>query len=84
MQKHLFSVRDSKASTFNAPFEAHTTGEAERSFRTAVTDPQTSINKYPEDFDLYKLGTIDTETGIITALETPLHIIKAINLVPQN
>ena len=83
MQKLLYSVRDSKAQIFNSPFEAHTHGEAERSFQSAVLDPQTSINKYPEDFDLYHLGTIDTETGKISALDTPQHMIKASNLKAQ-
>lgn len=69
---------------FNVPFYGITHAEAERSFRTAVNDPQTSLNKFPEDFDLWYLGTYCTNTGRIDALETPVHMIKAIHCIKKD
>lgn len=81
MKQHIYSVRDAKSEIFNVPYYGNTHAEAERSFRTAVNDPQTSLNKFPEDFDLWYLGEYDTSTGQITALKTPQHMLKAIQCI---
>lgn len=83
MIMQIYSVRDAKSEIFNTPFYGNTHAEAERSFRTAVNDPQTSLNKFPEDFDLWYLGTYDTITGQIKALETPQHMLKAVHCVKK-
>ncbi|AXH78010.1 MAG: nonstructural protein [Microviridae sp.] len=80
MQLKVFSIRDTKAETYNMPFYQKSHGEAERSFKALTTDESSMISKYPEDFDLYFLGTYDDQTGQLTVLDTPQHIVKAINL----
>lgn len=80
MQLRIYSVRDAKAELFNQPFFKNTHGEAERAFRELRQDPKSFINKYPDDFDLYYVGTYDDQTGKIDALDTPQHIAKAIQL----
>lgn len=77
MVKRIYAIRDTKAECFHNPFYQATHGEAERAFRTAVNDDKTTINKYPEDFDLYYLGEYDDNTGKMQPLDTPQHIIKA-------
>ena len=85
MQLKIFSIRDSKAETFNSPFYQPTHGEAERTFRTTVLDPKTVINQYPEDFDLWYLGEYNSNDGKITPLDTPQHMLKAVACMkPQN
>lgn len=85
MKQHIYSVRDSKAELFNVPFYSNTHAEAERSFRTAVNDSKTTLNRFPEDFDLWYLGEYDTITGQIKALQTPQHMLKAVQcLASQN
>lgn len=79
----MYSIRDSKAEIFNAPFYKKTHGEAERDFQTAVLDEKTMLSKYPEDFDLWYLGDYDDNTGKVKSLETPQHIIKAVNALPN-
>lgn len=74
----LYSIRDSKASAFNLPFFNKTHGEAERNFRELVNDEKSFPSKYPEDFDLYCLGSFDEHTGLLSPLDTPQHIAKAI------
>jgi len=78
MQLKMFTIRDSKGEVFHPPFFNHTHGEAERNFHELTKDEKSMIAKYPEDYDLYYLGTYDNQTGKITSLETPEHMVKAI------
>lgn len=80
MQLKVFSIRDSKTEIFNKPFYSITAGEAERSFQTLVNDPQSAVFNYPEDYDLYLLGDYDDVTGKLSALQTPQHVIKAVQV----
>ena len=79
----VFSIRDTKSETFHSPFYAPTHGEAERTFRTAVNDEKTMLHKYPEDFDLYFVGEWDQNSGKMTTMDTPQHIVKAINVLQK-
>lgn len=79
----MYSIRDGKAEIFNTPFFKLTHGEAERDFRTAVNDDKTTLSRYPEDFDLYYLGEYDDNKGLTKPLESPQHIIKAVNCLKK-
>lgn len=81
MKALLFSIRDSKAKRYGPPFAKQTRGEAEREFHTIANHAESSINKYPEDFDLWEVGVIDQETGKIAGLDTPVHMMKAIDMI---
>lgn len=76
----LYSIRDAKGDQFSPPFPANTHGEAEREFKTNVNNPQSRINPYPEDYDLYYLGEYDTVTGKLDPIDSPQHIIKGIQV----
>lgn len=84
MLTKLYSIRDQKAEIFNVPFMKKTHGEAERDFKSLCNDPQSTVSKYPEDFDLYYIGDYDDNTGKIMPLDTPQHVVKAIQMVEQN
>lgn len=79
----VFSIRDSKAEVFYPPFFKKTMGEAERDFMELTRDDKSVVCKYPEDFDLYYVGEFCDQRGVITALETPQHIIKAALIRPK-
>lgn len=65
MKIHVFAVRDSKLSQFNPPMFFLTHGHAERAFSDMVNDSQAGdLFKHPEDFELYSLGTFDSETAL--------------------
>ncbi len=83
MKLKMFSIRDAKSEIFTNPFYKATHGEAERDFRTTVNNDKTTLNRYPEDFDLYYLGTYDDNTGFTASLDTPQHIIKAVQVLEQ-
>nr|QJB20094.1 MAG: nonstructural protein [Microvirus sp.] len=80
MQLKIFTIRDSKGECYNTPFFQKTTGEAERSFRELVNDQKSMVSKYPDDFDLYMVGEYNDQTGVIEPMDTPLHLVKAINV----
>lgn len=73
-----FSIRDSKAEVFNTPFFQKTHGEAERSFQALVKDEKTMVSQYPTDYDLYYIGDYDDQSGELIGLDTPQHIVKAV------
>ncbi|AZL82880.1 nonstructural protein [Apis mellifera associated microvirus 26] len=83
MLQKLFAIRDSKTEYFGSPFCKATHGEAERDFRTLVNDEKTNLNQYPEDYDLYYLGEYDNNSGKFETLETPQHLMKAIQVKKQ-
>lgn len=75
----IYGIRDTKTEIFNNPFFNHSHGEAERNFTDLVNDPQSQVNRYPEDFDLYFMGEYETKTGKISPLDTPQHMTKAVS-----
>lgn len=82
MNLKMYSIRDSKGEVYNTPFFQKTHGEAERSFRQLASDEKSLVWKYPDDFDLYFIGEWCDQTGVLTPLQTPQHILKAVQLPP--
>lgn len=79
MQEYkIYSVRDSKGAAYAPPFYQASDAEAERMFRRLSLDPQSMVAQFPEDYDLFHLGTFDATTGQITPSDTPRHIMKAL------
>lgn len=78
MELKVYSIRDSKGEVFNQPWFSRSHGEAERHFTLLTQDEKSLLSKYPEDFDLYYLGTYNDQTGLIKSLDTPQHLIKAV------
>lgn len=81
MLHEVYTIRDSKSEMFHPPFLQKAKGEAERTFTQLANDPETSIGRFPEDYDLYYLGQFDDNSGRYTTLDTPKHQIKAINVL---
>lgn len=83
MELKMYSIRDQKAEAFNQPWYAKTHGEAERTFAQLAKDPKSTIHLFPEDFDLYFVGTYDDQKGVVNSLDTPQHIAKAITVAER-
>lgn len=79
MLRKAYAVRDAKAGLYDKPFYQHTHGEAERSFAQGCKDEKSNLSQFPEDYDLYYLGIYDDEKGLFQSLDTPQHIIKAVD-----
>lgn len=84
MIRKVFSIRDAKVAAYNLPFKCHTEGEAIRMLLRAAQTPQHEVNMFPQDFDLFELGTFDDNTGKYQNLEAPLHIGNAKLLMQSN
>lgn len=80
MQHKIYAIRDAKAEVYGSPWYKKTHGEAERDFSTLVNDPKSTVNQYPDDFDLYYVGEYNDESGAFQTLPTPQHIVKAVQV----
>lgn len=66
MKLHIYCVHDDKTQQFGTPMFLISAGQAIRSFADEINraDKENQIYMHPTDFDLYELGTFDTETAI--------------------
>lgn len=63
--KRLYGVKDLKEGICEVFLQSND-GVAIRNFAETPKNTNTMIGKHPEDFELWKLGNIDTETGAFT------------------
>lgn len=69
----LYSIRDNKTS-FMAPQPAETEEQAIRNFSQLCNTPGSLMGFAPADFDLYKVGTFDTQKGVVAPSE-PIQLV---------
>lgn len=81
MKSSLFSIRDQKVGVFNNPFIAPNVNAIIRQFGDAVANKDGDLGKYPQDFDLYEVGSFNPETGVIDAYGQPKHVFSCVALV---
>ena len=73
----LYSVRDSKADSFGVPFTAVNDNVASRMFEQLANDEASTIYNYPEDYNLYKIGSFNTTHGELNP-QKPEHVISGL------
>lgn len=81
--KIIFSIKDSATEAFSPLFEARATGEALRMFKDQTTNPDSQISRHPTDFELYKVGMFDENTGELTGMK-PERIARAIDMLEMS
>jgi len=59
----LFSIYDKKSEGYKPPFSVMTIGEAERAFLDACNAEGTDLQKHPEDYQLWMVGSFDIFSG---------------------
>lgn len=72
MLRKIYSIRDSAARCFTPPFVCITDGEALRAFTDAANSKSHYVGQHPGDYSLFRIGTFDDSTGVITP-EAALH-----------
>ena len=77
----LVSVVDKKAEAFGPVFTSKNVAIATRDFSQACQDPQSNLNKFPEDYELILLGEFDETSGKIKPIEPHRIITTASNFV---
>lgn len=79
--KNMYALFDSAASMYLDPFLVQLDAQAIRAFDALIQTPGSDPSLFPQDFSLYKIGSYEPITGRLTALEMPLQIITATELV---
>jgi len=76
MIMQIVAVHDRAAQGYARPVFVAALGQAIRSFQDELNrqDPNNEMNRHPDDFDLFHLGTYNDSTGKIESLEVPLQI----------
>lgn len=84
MKLICFSIRDAKTMAWGPPVTARTPGEALRSFSDEVNGDKSRsmIALHPEDFEMFQIGSFDTDTGDMTP-EHAVSLAKGVNLVVE-
>lgn len=65
MKLVIFAIRDRATDSFGNPMFLMAEGQALRSFTDEVNraDKDNQLYQHPDDFDLYTLGSFETNTG---------------------
>lgn len=79
----LYCVRDKVADAFIPPFLLPTDGMAVREFTHACQLPDHKFGIHADDYSLFKVGSFDDVTGVVTAFVEPLFLIAARNCVTK-
>ena len=76
----IYCIKDVKSGYMN-PFYLQNDDIAIRSFKKAANETQqNAVNDFPEDKELWYLGTFDSDTGIITG-DMPKFLSRAIDCI---
>lgn len=79
MKLKMYAIRDSKAVIYNPAPYFNARGEATRWFTQILDQGEHIMSKFPEDFDLFELGTFDQDTCRMELEPAPIHVGKAID-----
>lgn len=77
----IFAIHDAKVSAFRHPQFNQFAGDAIRGFQLAAQNEATDLSKFPADYRLYEIGTLNEESGIITPHATPVYLATASDYV---
>lgn len=78
MIKVVCSVFDSKAGLYSNPFYSVNSAVAKRDFFAGCADPNSGLNRNPEDYALYQVAHFDDESGQFTPIVPPSFIANAV------
>lgn len=75
MKLPVYAIRDVKANAFQQLTVASNDAVIVRSFAESIYNKRDSIMSFsPKDFDLYRIGVFNTETGIVEP-ESPVVLV---------
>lgn len=69
MNMHIFAIRDKALGAYMQPWVAQTPGQAVRMFQDELANKEGTMNKHPDDYDLYHVGEFNQLTGQIVPFE---------------
>lgn len=65
MKYMLISLKDRAIEAFQPVANVRAEGEALRTFKDLIANPQSQVHAHPDDYDLYQVGTFDDQDGQI-------------------
>jgi len=80
MKNGIYSIYDAKAEVFTSPMSLMNNNVAVRIFQNCVNTPEHNYALNPEDYNLFKLGEFDDNTGLIDVYNPPQILVSAISL----
>lgn len=80
MKFGVYSIRDSKTGFLSPTFEVNDQ-VAMRNFAHAVSNSDSVLFSHARDFDLYKIGTFDSDSGRVMPVEIPVMIISGASVL---
>lgn len=76
MKFNVYAIRDTHTGFLTPTFEVND-AVAMRSFSHAVQNSESLLFTHAKDYDLYKIGVYDSDTGRIEALDLPVVLMSA-------
>lgn len=77
----MYSIYDKKVNVYQPPLFCHNAGDALRTCHMHFSNPETKVNKYPEDFDVYDIGEYDDQTGQLKPHTNPQFLSTAVDIL---
>lgn len=63
MKAYIYSIRDLKMNKYGLPYSAANNDIAKRMLASTMWNGKNQLNMFAEDFQLFKLGSYDDDTG---------------------
>lgn len=82
MKYSIYSIRDMKTDQFSNPMCLVNDGHAIRTLSDEMGKEGVMFGTHPEDFELFRLGTFDTDTGLYET-HTPRSVVLLSELVKK-
>lgn len=79
----IYSLLDLKVREYGALVLGSTDEAIKRAVRDGIPGSNSTISKYPGDFNLMYLGEFDDETGVIVPVAVPLLVENVGVLIPS-
>lgn len=76
MKYGLYAIRDAKVGFMSVTADVNDAA-ARRNFEHAASNSQSLFFTHPQDYDLYKVGVYDTESGVIDPIVPPEFVCPA-------
>lgn len=70
----LYAVRDIAAGSFGQPLQFVNDDLAKREAHATVLRGDNDFARYPSSFEVYRLGEMDTDSGVISPLSIPVRV----------
>lgn len=84
MITRLYSIFDRAAASFGGPIVAINDQIMKRSLVEFLVEDQgrSNLSRYPDEFDVHWIGSMDTDTGMVTGGQ-PTHVCRLSELLPR-